>query len=186
MLLPPDKISQIRSRIWVTISTTPSRPIAARSGPRGAQLLGHVVLLVHVEGVLHDLLGGGGAQDVVHLHLLVLILWVRGWGGATGGGVGLGVGWGDGGWGRGGGEVSRLGMWWRLGLWSVGTPRAPPQSPPQPKLRAAAPPHLLVVLEEPPDLIQPVGGQLADVGEVLELRVVRVHRDDLGGGGRLN
>ena len=38
---------------------------------------------------------------------------------------------------------------------------------------------LLVVLEEPPDLVQPVLGQLADVLEVAVLGVVGVHGDDL-------
>ena len=43
------------------------------------------------------------------------------------------------------------------------------------------PAHLLVVLEEAADLREAVRRQLADVVEVLELGVVRVHGDDLGG-----
>ena len=45
-------------------------------------------------------------------------------------------------------------------------------------------PHLFVVLEEAADLREAVRGQLADVGVVLELRVVAVDRDQLGGGRR--
>jgi hypothetical protein len=38
---------------------------------------------------------------------------------------------------------------------------------------------LLVVLEEALDLLEPVGGQLLDVGVVPELGVVRAHRNHL-------
>jgi hypothetical protein len=38
---------------------------------------------------------------------------------------------------------------------------------------------LLVVLKEALDLLEPVGGQLLDVGVVAELGVVRAHRNHL-------